>query len=384
MLTTWRYRIKDSSSGGRALARMSRAVNFVWNYAKETQVTALRRASYKVVTKAYGSSRAVVNFLSKFELNNLVAGSSKELGLHSQTVQAIVEEYATRVHQFKKTLRWRGRRSLGWIPFKASGFKTSADEITFSGHTFRFWNSRQLPDDAKIKTGSFSQDARGRWYVSVTFGSEMLLVAKGTAELGVDLGVKTLATLSDGTKIERPNLRERYLKKIRAVELTRAFARRRQAKMRRYEPLPKARQVRNIHAKIANARDDHLHKESTKLVERTALLIVGALPCRFMNRNRKLSGISLDNGIGKFKMMLRYKAERAGVVFEEISERNSTQTCSSCERQHSRENRIGLGVREWRCPWCGAVHDRDVNAAINILRMGRHAPIRATASAGAK
>jgi len=384
MITTWRYRIKDSSSGGRALVRMSRAVNFVWNYAKETQVTALRRRSHKVVTKSDGSSRAVVNFLSKFELNNLVSGSSKELGLHSQTVQAVVEEYATRVHQFKKTLRWRGRKSLGWIPFKASGFKTSGNEIRFSGHTFSFWNSRELPDDAKIKTGSFSQDARGRWYVSMTFESEVLVAKKGGAQLGLDLGVKTLATLSDGTKIERPNLRERYLKRIRALERTRAFARRRQAKARRCGPLPKMRQLRSIHAKIANARDDHLHKESTKLVARATLLIVGALSCKFMNRNRRLSGISLDNGIGKFKTMLRYKAERAGVAFEEISERNSTQTCSSCEWQHSRADRIGLGVREWRCPWCGVVHDRDVNAAINILRMGCHAPIRAAASAVAK
>jgi transposase len=362
---------------------MSRAVNFVWNYAKATQITALQRAEYRVLIKADGSSRATVNFLSKFELNNLVAGSSKELGLHSQTVQAVVEEYATRVRQFRKTLRWRGRKSLGWIPFKASGVKISEDEITFSRQAFRFWNSRPLPEDAKIKTGSFSQDARGRWYVSVTFESEMLVVARGTADLGVDLGVKTLATLSDGTKIERPNLRERYLRRIRSIERTRKFARRRQAKSKSFGGLPKACQIRSLHAKVAHARSDYLHKESTKLVGRCRQLTLGALPCRFMNRNRHLSGISLDNGLGKFKTMLRYKAVRAGVAFQEISERNSTQTCSTCGWRHPRANRIGLGVREWRCPRCEAVHDRDVNAAINILRMGHHAPIRATASAGA-
>lgn len=383
MLTTWRFRIKDSGRSRTNLENWARAVNFVWNYAKETQIIALRRQSFKVISKKDGTTFTAPNFLTKFDLNKLVSGSSKELGIHSQTVQAVAEEYATRVQQFKKTLRWRGKNSNGWIPFKSSGINIEGDTVTYAKMKLKFWNSREWPSDAKIKTGAFTQDARKRWYLSVTFETNEIKHKMGTAALGVDLGIKDLATMSDGTKIRRPELRSQYLDKIRRLEKTRHYARRKAAKSKKYGPLPKTKQMQNIHAKVKNARDDYLHKESTKLVKRSAVLIVGKLPCKFMNRNRRLSGVSLDNGIGKFKTMLGYKAARAGVTFQEISEKNSTQTCSSCGWQHPSKNRIGLGVREWKCGACNSIHDRDVNAARNILRMGHHTLIQATALAGA-
>lgn len=348
---------------------MARSVNFVWNFAKQTQRDALRAKSARIIQdKKTGSLIGIANFLSSTELDSLVAGSSKELGLHSQTVQAITQEYCTRRIQFKKLLRWRGKKSLGWIPFKASGIRVSSDSVKYSGHQFRYWNSRNLPTDAVIKCGSFNQDARGRWYVCLTFSSEMLEASKGTAKLGIDPGIKTLASMSDGTKIERPNLRAKYLKKIRKIEQTRKFARRKAAKEKRYGKLPKSKQVATLAAKIANTRADYLHKESTKLIQRSDIVVMGNVSCKLMNRNKKLSGISLDTSLGAFRTMLRYKADRAGATYVEVSEKGSTQTCSSCGWQHPKERRIGLGVRFWKCGTCGALHDRDINAAKNILR----------------
>ena len=375
MLTTWRFRIKDSGNAGKALSKMSRTVNFVWNFAKQTQRDALRAKSARlIVDKKTGSLVGIHNFLSSSEMDALVAGSSKELGLHSQTVQAITQEYCTRRVQFKKLLRWRGKRSLGWVPFKASGIKVSSTSIRYTGHQFRYWNSRNLPTDAVIKCGSFNQDARGRWYICLTFSSEMLLGEKGAAILGIDPGIKTLASMSDGTKIERPNLRAKFLEKIRRIERTRKFARRKASKEKRYGKLPKAKQVANLAAKVANTRADYLHKESTKLVKRSDVLVMGNVPCKLMNRNKKLSGISLDTALGSFRMMLRFKAERAGATYVQVSERDSTQTCSSCGWKHPREGRIGLEVRFWKCGGCGASHDRDTNAAKNILRSYFPAP----------
>ena len=92
---------------------MARSVNFVWNYAEETQIVALRRSSTKLIHRPDGLVRIVANFFSAFELNYLTAGSSIELGLHSQTVQAVIEEYARRRAQFGKLLHWHGRKSLG-------------------------------------------------------------------------------------------------------------------------------------------------------------------------------------------------------------------------------------------------------------------------------
>lgn len=368
MLTTWRFRIKDSGASGNALTRMARSVNLVWNFSKATQRDALRSKSARLIEdKKSGAQVAIPNFLSSTELDALVAGSSKELGLHSQTVQAITQEYSTRRKQFGKLLRWRGRKSLGWIPYKASGIKWGEDAVTYCGKRFRYWNSRPLPEDAVIKCGRFTQDARGRWYVSVAFESNLLGQEKGEAIVGVDPGIKTLATLSDGTKIERPNLRAKFLEKMRRLERTRKSARKRQARAKRYGRLPKARQVANLAAKVANTRSDYLHKESTKLVARTETIVMGDLSCRFVNRNPKLSAISLDSGLGLFRGMLRYKAQRAGATYVEVSERDSTQTCSSCGWKHSNKNRIGLGVRQWTCGGCAIEHDRDINAARNIL-----------------
>jgi putative transposase len=374
MITTWKYRIKDSGKTGRSLQKMARSVNFVWNFAKQTQVNAFRARSARLVTEKKTSNLvAIPNIISAFELNNLVAGSSKELGLHSQSVQAVTEEFSTRRKQFGKLPRWRGRKSPGWIPWKASGIKISGDSFKYAGQKFRFWNSRDLPLDAQIKTGSLTEDKRGRWYLNITFQSEQIQGVSGREEIGMDIGVKTLASLSNGGKIERPNLREKFLRKMRALEKTRRFARRRASKSKKQIALPKAKQERSLHAKIANTRSDYLHKQSTLLVSLAKVIVVGDVPCKLMNRSRNMAGISLDSGIGMFKKMLNYKAVRAGSMYLEVSERNSTQTCSSCGWKHPKERRIGLGVREWRCESCGSHHDRDTNAAINILSTGRRA-----------
>jgi putative transposase len=349
---------------------MARAVSFVWNYAKETQIMALKARSGRIIVdKKTGKEIGIPNFLSSSELDALVAGSSKELGLHSQTIQAVSQEYSTRRVQFKKTLRWRSRKSPGWVPFKASGVKIKDDRIVYCGNSFKYWNSRSLPEDAVIKTGSFNQDSRGRWYVSIVFDSAQIGLEKGTEEIGIDPGIKTLATTSDGSKIDRPNLRSKYLKKLRKLERTRKFCRRKQSKSKKFGKLPKAKQMANLSAKVANKRNDYLHKESTKLIQRTKIIAMGDVPCKLMNRNRKLSGISLDSGLGMFKNMLNFKAKRAGSTYVEVSERHSTQTCFKCGWKPLL--RIGLGVRNWTCGGCGENHDRDINAARNILKAYR-------------
>ncbi|WP_186646782.1 RNA-guided endonuclease InsQ/TnpB family protein [Fluviispira vulneris] len=370
MITTYHYRIKDSGRANRVLSKMSRSVNLVWNFCKQTQQEALKNKSVKLINdKKSGEKISIPYFFSSSEMDGLVAGSSKELGLHSQTVQAISQEYITRRKQFKTLLRWRGKKFLGWIPFKASAIKIHNGKISYNKNEFSFWNSRELPEDAKIKTGSFCQDKSGHWYLNVAFESELIGIKReDDKEIGIDIGIKTLATCSNGEKIERPNLRKNALAKLRYLKRCQNFAQRKQSKSKKYHALPKAKQERKLHVKVANIRQDYLHKESTKLVKKCSLIVVGDVPCKLMNRNKKLSGISLDSGIGMFKSMLKYKAVRAASTYKEISERDSSRTCSKCSKKLLR---IELGVRHWNCEKCGAVHDRDVNAAINILQSYR-------------
>ena len=385
MITTYHFRIKESGSAEKVLSKMSRSVNMIWNFCKQTQRDALRNKPVKLIEdKKTGKKISIPYFLSSNEMDGLVAGSSKELGLHSQTVQAVSQEYVTRRKQFKKLLRWRSKKSMGWVPFKSSGIKFFGNRVKYAGHEFKLWNSykkptgiknkekyknydyRGLPHDAKIKTGSFAQDKLGHWYLNIAFESDKIEIKKeDDNEIGIDIGIKTLATCSNGEKIERPNLRKSALIKMRRLKKCQRYAQQKQSKVKKFFPLPKLKQEKKLHAKIANSRQDYLHKESTKLVKKCSLIIVGDVPCKLMNRSKTLSGISFDSGIGMFKQMLKYKAVRAASTCKEISERNSTLTCSHCREKRPR---IELGVRCWNCEKCGSVHDRDVNAAINILQ----------------
>ena len=172
--------------------------------------------------------------------------------------------------------------------------------------------------------------------------------------VGIDLGLKELATLSTGEKIAAPRF---Y---------------RRSEEARHAQRARKTKRARAIHAKIANRRKDFLHKASTKLAKEYGLIVVGDVsPSKLAQTNMAKS--VLDAGWSRFRDMLSWKLRlRSGGMLLEVSEHYTSQICSECGRLPSSRPRgiAGLGIREWTCDDCGTVHDRDVNAARNILRIG--------------
>ena len=202
----------------------------------------------------------------------------------------------------------------------------------------------------KLRSGSFSQDARGRWYANLCV-EVTLEPSSGTADIGIDLGLKDFAVMSDGSRVEAQRL-------YRGAEVKLATAQR----------ANKARQAKTLHAKIANRRKDFLHKLSTRLVKDNGASFVGNVSAARLAKTRMAKSV-LDAGWSSFRTMLQYKSDSAGVLFEEVNEAFFTQTCSSCgSLPDSRPRDIaGLGVREWTCSDCGAHHDRDLNTAWNIL-----------------
>jgi len=339
---TYRYRIKDSQHRSH-LTRLSWAVHTVWNFCNEVQSLAWRRER---------------RMLSAYDLINLTAGASKELGLHSDTIAEICREYATRRKQFRKRrLQWRSRKgSLGWIPFKARFLRIADDTITYLGRTFRFWLSRPIEGD--IKTGSFTQDARGRWYVNFQCEVEDPGEPLGDAEIGIDLGLKDQATCSDGRKYNRENLTRRYADKLAMAQRAR-----------------KKKRVTAIHAKIKNARKDWAHKKTTKIIRRARLIVVGDVSSSKLAKTRMAKSI-YDAGWHQLRALLEYKANRLGVLYREVNESGSSVRCSACLERTGPSGLRALGVREWTCRVCGVSHDRDINAAHNILRLGRQTLFR--------
>jgi IS605 OrfB family transposase len=244
------------------------------------------------------------------------------------------------------------------MPFIPRAIQISDASLTYKKRGFRFWKSRNI--EGEIKCGSFSQDARGRWYVN--FVCEVACVDAGVSgEVGIDLGLKTFATLSDGNAIENPRIFRKY-------EADLAVAQRAGNKKR----------AKAIHAKITNARKDFLHKESTRLVRTYGRIVVGNVNSGKLAKTRMAKSV-LDAGWSSFRNMLSYKAIGRGGEYVEVDERNSTQACSSCGSLSSTtrpKGIAGLQIRSWECSDCGSVHDRDTNAALNILRFGaEHRPL---------
>ena len=342
MVLTYRYRIKDATSG-RHLRRQAREVNRVWNYCGDIQNAARRHNK---------------RWPSGFDLIKLTSGSSKLLGLHSDTVQAVCKQFAISRDACGKRPRWRGRKSLGWVPFQASrAIRLQGDTVVFLGRRYRLWLSR--PIDGRILCGSFAEDARGRWYlnlqVEVPQDSE-----HGIGEIGIDLGLKSLAALSTGEVIEAPRI---YRKHEQAL----AVAQRAGRKSR----------VRAIHAKIAACRRHFLHELSTRLVRENRRIYIGNVNSSGLARTSLAKSV-LDAGWSQLRFQVRYKAVRHGAEYIEVDERFSTQVCSACGVRGGPQGREGLVVREWSCSGCGARHDRDINSAINILFSGRNVGLQQT------
>jgi putative transposase len=338
MMLTFKYRVKDGSSR-RYLVRHARACNDVWNYCCDVQ-----RHTMKWGRK----------WPSAFDLIKLCTGAGAELGLHSDTVQTICREFAARRSTIRRCPRWRSaKKSLGWVPFIQRAVKVDGATVTYLKRGYRFWHSRET--GGEIKAGAFVQDARGRWYV--TFQCEVADdLPTGTGEIGIDLGLRTLATCSDGTTV--PALRH-----YRRYEAALAVAQRAGNK----------RRIVAIHAKIANARRHHLHEQSTRIARENALIVVGNVSAVKLAKTRMAKSV-LDAGWSTFRNQLRYKASRRGARYVEADERWTSQLCSECRAYGGPKGIAQLGMRHWVCSRCGSIHDRDVNAARNILNVGRERP----------
>ncbi|MEK5753101.1 transposase [Acinetobacter variabilis] len=342
-MKTLKLRIRDKHC--KMLDQLASEVNFVWNYVNDLGFKHLKRKG---------------EFLSAYDVAKYTKGASKECNLHSQTIQAVTEELVTRRKQFKKAkLKWRvsnkksARRSLGWIPFKKVAIKSADGSVQYGKHQFKLWDSYGL-SQYRIKTGSFVEDSRGRWYVCLVVDSPKQAKPTVTKAIGIDLGLKDIATCSDGTVISNPKFYRKYEQKLGIAQRAR-----------------NKKRVRALHAKIANCRKDHLHKASTQLVRENALIVVGDLSAKKLVKTKMAKSV-LDTGFSKLKTMLKYKCENAGVMFEEVNEAYTTQICSCCKQisSSSPQGRVDLGIREWTCQSCGTVWQRDLNSALNILALG--------------
>jgi IS605 OrfB family transposase len=351
-----RMRVKDKHAAW--LSSLAGEVNTVFNYCNELSMKVFERERH---------------FLSGYEFWPFLKGATRgecALNLPVQAVQEIAEQYARSRRQHRKVrLAWRksfgARRSLGWIPFKVGTIRYHAGQVYFAGRWLSLWDSFGLKD-FELRAGTFSEDARGRWYLNVCVPaaqraggdrnkpSVKSILDRSIPSLGIDLGLREFAAFSDVD--------------MEPIEAKR-FYRDLEPKLARAQRARKKPRTRAIHAKIANRRKDFLHKLSTDLVKANGAIVVGNVNASALAKTQYAKSV-LDAGWSAFRTMLRYKCADAGVWFDEVDEAFSTQTCSVCDNRTGPKGREGLGIRGWQCSMCGAVHDRNVNSAQIILAAG--------------
>lgn len=344
MFKTYKYRLKDKRAKKLLLAH-AYAVNQVWNWCAAQQHDIQAR---------YRAGAPKRKWASNFDLGKACAGVGADLGIVQSTVEGVCDQFAKDRDKAKRSPKFRAsfglKRSLGWVPFKRKSRRIDGNSVTFCGETFRFFGTKRRPLPDTAKGGAFVEDALGRWWVVFHVEVEQTGRAAGGA-VGIDLGLKSLATLSNGEVIENPRHLRQYAERLAVAQ--RAGNKRRAAA---------------IHAKIGNVRRDFHHKLSTRLAREHAFIAVGNVNAKNLAKTKMAKSV-LDAGWSTFREMLAYKA----ATYVLVDERFTTQTCSSCGSLPPERPKgiAGLGVRAWDCSDCGASHDRDVNAALNILQLGR-------------
>lgn len=346
---TLSVRVRDKHS--KTLNALAFDVNQVWNH-----VNAFTAENCRIPVPEVGYM--YVNY-SAFDLQKDMKGirEDRRLNIGSSTFQEVVAVHAKSRKQFKKNkLKFRSsggaRRALGWIPFKSGAAKWKDGQVKFNGQFFKVWDSYGL-SKYQFRSGTFTQDSRGRWYFNIVV-QVPIETGTGTGKIGIDLGLKTTATCSDGSELKR----HEYYRKL---EKQLGIAQRAKKKNR----------VRAIHAKIKNQRKDSTHKFTRDLVNNNDLIVIGNVSSSALAKTKMAKSV-LDAGWFMLKTQLDYKSKGMRVQFKEVNEAYTTQTCSHCLciSGSSPKGRTGLGIREWTCAECGATHDRDINAAKNILELG--------------
>lgn len=266
---------------------------------------------------------------------------------------------------FRKTARYPGfRRKDGpqSAEFTKSGFNYRDGRLTLAkmAEPLRVIWSRALPSPPSTVT--VTREADGRWYVACRVLHQAEELTGGAEAVGIDLGLTHFATLSTGEKIANPRHLAKRQKRI--ARLQRRLARKKKGSNNRHKARLK---VARAMSKVRHMRTDFLHQLSTRLVNENQVIAAETLSVKGMLRAKRMSRSISDAGWGEFGRMLAYKCGWRGRRLVKISQwEPSTKTCSACGTLHT----LTLSDREWTCPDCGADHDRDHNAAINIRTAG--------------
>ena len=357
----YRFRFYPTSEQAEMLAKTFGCARFAYNYMLRQRTDAWFQRQEKV---GYHETSAMLTVLKKTEefawLNEVSSVPIQQSLRHLQTAYGNFFARRNKYPTFKK--KKDGAQSA---EYTTSAFKWADGKLRIAkmdaALNIRF--SRTIPKAAIVTTVTVSKDCAGRYFVSMLCTDQVQAKTPVAAKVGIDLGLSHFAILSTGEKIAAPNTfrkNEEKLAKLqrKLAKKTKGSANRKKAKLK----------VAKLHAKITDSRKDFLHKLSTRLINENQVIAIETLAVSNMQKNHNLAKSIADASWSEFVRQLEYKSLWYGRELVGIDRwYPSSKRCSDCGHT---VKKMPLSVREWTCPECGTIHDRDINAARNVLAAG--------------
>ncbi|MFB7324512.1 RNA-guided endonuclease InsQ/TnpB family protein [Streptomyces sp. NPDC056190] len=356
----FKYRFYPTGEQATELSRTFGCVRLVYNKALQERTAAWygeqRRISY------VQSSAALTAWKKTQELAFLTEVSSVPL---QQALRHLQTAFTNFFAKRAKYPRFKSRKkSRASAEYTRSGFTWRGGGLTLAkmAEPLDIRWSRPLPEGTEPTTVTVSRDSAGRWFVSLLCEDTITPAPTTDAAVGLDAGITSLVTLSTGEKIANPTHERRD--RARLAQAQRELSRKAKGSANREKA---RRRVARVHARIADRRRDFLHKLTTRLVRENQTVVIEDLTVRNLLKNGKLARAISDASWTELRSMLEYKCAWYGrelVVIDRWFP--SSKLCGTCGAVREK---LPLNVRQWTCD-CGTVHDRDVNAARNILAAG--------------
>ena len=356
----YRFRFYPTPEQEVILAQTFGCARFAYNHMLRLRTDAWYNEQKRV---GYHETSAALTLLKKQRefawLNEVSSVPVQQALRHLQTAFANFFAKRTAYPTFK---RKDGKQSA---EYTSSAFKWDGQTLKLAkmAEPLNIRWSRTLPKAAKLTTVTVSKDTARRYFVSLLCDDTVAAKPEVTGQVGIDLGLTHFAVLSTGEKIAAPNTFRQH--EARLAKLQRRLAKKTKGSKNRAKAKLK---VAKAHATIADCRKDFLHKLSTRLINENQVIAVETLAVKNMVKNRSLSKSISDAGWAEFVRQLQYKAAWSGRQLIGIDRwYPSSKRCNGCGHTVTK---LPLNIRTWVCPECKTTHDRDINAARNILAAG--------------